>query len=214
VLLRMTLLGGMTALAVTAVTPAQAFLGVTLSSPGIEYSGAQYTLGFEFTVASNMSITALGVYDSGQDGLNGRVPVGLWDTSGNLLASAVVPAGTSGTLVNDFRFVAISPYALTAGTDYVIGAYAASDLATSFNTGQGGAGSANPSVTIIQDRFSNFNSAFSFPDTSNDFAGGAWLGANFATDVPEPSTWALTLLGFAGIGALARRASRKAAAPG
>ena len=82
-----------------AASPASAYVAINLTSPGLEYSGAPYTLGFQFSVASNTSIISLGAYDSGQDGLVQAAQVGLWDLSGNLLTSAVVSSGTSGTLI-------------------------------------------------------------------------------------------------------------------
>lgn len=212
--IRSMLTAAVMAAGIAAATPASAITAVTLTSPGLEYPGRSYTLGFEFSVASPISIRSLGAYDSGRDGLTGAVSVGLWDTSGTLLTSAVVPAGTGGALVNFFRFTNITPFALTAGTHYVVGAYAGSDLASSLNTGQGGSGSVDPLVTIYQDRFSNFNSIFSFPDQTNSHVNGAWLGANFSTvasGVPEPSTWAMMILGFLGLGYAARRQRKHAA---
>ena len=189
-------------------TAAMADPAIVLTSPGSEYSGAQFTLGFEFSVSSGQMLTALGAYDSGADGLAGAADVGLWDTSGNLLASAVVPAGTGGTLDGLFRFTSIAPFALVGGTHYVVGAFEPSDNASSLGTGQGGTGSINPLVTIYEDRFSNFNSAFSYADTSDGNLGGAWLGGNFELgggSVPEPASWALMLIGFGGLGAALRR---------
>lgn len=193
---------------------ANADIAVSLSSPGGEYSGSLYTLGFEFSVSANTAITALGAYDSGQDGFNGQVNVGLWDTSGNLLTSTVLAAGTGATLINDFRFGSITPFNLVAGQHYVVGAFEPSDLATSLNTGQGGSGSINPLVTIYEDRFSNFNSAFSFPDSTNFHPDGSWLGGNFefGSAVPEPATWGMLLIGFACLGFLGyKRSARREA---
>jgi hypothetical protein len=173
----------------------------TLTSPGETFSGSLYTLGFEFSVNQSLSVTALGVYDDGQDGLANSAQVGIWDISGNLLASVTVPSGTAGTLVGDFRYADISPLTLSPGQDYVVGAYI-NDTATSFNTLQGGSGFYDPAVNGIEDRFSNFNSMFSFPDSTNDHPGGAWLGGNFlfASPVPEPSS--VTLLALGGFGML------------
>jgi Domain of unknown function (DUF4082)/PEP-CTERM motif len=181
---------------------------VTLSSPGAEYNGGSYTLGFEFSVNSaGLAIDKLGVYDNLGDGLASSAQIGLWDISGNLLTFVTIGAGL-GTLDNLFRFQSIIPYSLTAGQHYVVGAFT-TDLASSLGTGQGGSGTVDPNVTIYQDRFSNFNNAFSFADTSNNNVGGAWLGGNFTLTgtgaVPEPASWALMLTGFGLVGGAMRR---------
>jgi hypothetical protein len=204
------------ALSVFALIPwvASAAPAVNLTTPGESYPSSLYTLGFEFTVSSPESIGALGVYDDGGSALPADAMVGLWDTSGNLLASVTVPA-SGGFLIGDFRYANISAYALTPGTDYLVGAYLGSPgIASSLNTGQGGSGSYNPLITVIQDQFSNFNSAFSFPESTDSNPGGAWLGANFnlGSSVPELSTWAMMALGFAGLGLAGHRASRQSAA--
>lgn len=194
------------ALTATATFQAHA-AAVNLTTPGLLYGGSQYTLGFKFTVDSAVSITSLGVFDDEGNGLGARAQVGLWDTSGNLLTSAFVGAGLAGDLEGVFRYADISPYALVAGTEYVIGSYT-TDLASSLGTGQGGTGSVDSLVNIIEDRFSNFNSAFSFADTTNSNAGGAWLGANFryeAVSVPEPTSLALAGLSLFALAAFRRQ---------
>ena len=194
------------AIAVAGASPALAGdPAIDLTSPGDEYPGGQYTLGFEFSVDGGGSIDALGVYDSGQDGLTAPASIGIWDMQGNLLTSATINAG-DGTLEGYFRWVSISPFALTAGTHYVIGAYT-TDNASSVGTDQGGSANFNPAVTFYDDRFSNFNSAFSFPDTSEGFPNAGWLGANFelAGGVPEPASWAMMVGGFGLMGAVMRR---------
>lgn len=187
-------------------SPAPATPAINLTVPGVEYGGGLYTLGFEFSVSSATSITQLGVYDNLSNGLTAPASIGLWDTSGNLLTSANIGVG-EGTLDGLFRYTTITPFALTAGTNYVIGAYT-TDLASSLGTGQGGVGTVDPLVTIYWDRFSNFNSSFSFPSETNSNSGGAWLGANFqfaVAAVPEPGTWAMMLVGFGIIGYGLRR---------
>lgn len=197
------------ALAAIASPVAAQQTAVNLITPGAEYSGSPFTLGFEFTVSSPVSITALGVYDSGADGLTAPASIGLYDTSGNLLTSGNIAAG-GGTLDGLFRYVTITPFSLTPGTDYVIGSYE-SDNASSLGTDQGGTGTINPLVTIIQDRY-NENGSLAYPDLSDGHSGGAWLGANFQfsiSGVPEPATWAMMLIGFGAIGfALRRRRTR------
>ncbi|QXQ08515.1 PEPxxWA-CTERM sorting domain-containing protein [Sphingosinicellaceae bacterium] len=56
------------------------------------------------------------------------------------------------------------------------------------------------------DRYSNFDSAFSFP-TVTDGTNGAWLGGNFIIEsgaVPEPASWALMVIGFGALGVAMR----------
>jgi uncharacterized protein DUF4082/PEP-CTERM motif-containing protein len=182
---------------------------ITLTTPGTEYGGGQYTLGFEFQVASNQTITQLGVYDSGQDGLTTGAQIGLWDTSGTLLRSVTIPTGTGSTLIGDFRYGSITPFLAVTGTDYIVGAFT-QDLATSLFTGQGGTGTVDPNIILVEDQYSNFNDAFSFPNTT-DHTAGAWLGGNFifgATAVPEPLT--LSIFGAGFVGAVAMRRRKKA----
>lgn len=195
--------------AVGAATPAIAGPAITLTTPGATYPSGSYTLGFEFTVVSPETINALGVYDDGGAPLSVPANVGIWDTSGNLLVSATVPAGNSAPLIGDFRYAASTPFTAVPGTDYVVGAFLSTGTASSLGTGQGGSGTVDPNVVIIEDRYSNFNSAFSFPDTTDNIAGGAWLGANFTdtalVPVSEPELLALLSFGLLGLGLICRR---------
>jgi hypothetical protein len=193
------------ALAVAAIAVSVMHAGViTLTTPGVEYAGGEYTLGFEFSSSTNISVTSLEVYDSGMGLLSSSATVGIWDTSGDLLTSATVPSGSS---ANDgyFSSVSITPLNLTAGTDYVVGAYL-DGTASSYNTGEGGVATVNPNITIIRDEYSDVSS-FAFPNISNSDAGGAWLGGSFSygqvTGVPEPGAFLLAATGFAAL--LARR---------
>lgn len=88
-------------------------------------------------------------------------------------------ADSAANIEGSFAYQAITPYALTAGTDYIVGSYVyGSDLASSLDTGQGGSGSFNSDITVIQDQYSDDNSEFSFPSVTDDTK-GAWLGGNF-----------------------------------
>lgn len=209
-------LGAISLAAATIIaTAASASPAVTLTSDGEYYLGAPYTLGFSFTVATADSITALGVFAANDGGSNGAADVGLWDSTGTLLAFASVPAGGVATLDGTFRYASITPYALTPGVTYVVGAYDPTDYATSFGNGQGGSAIVDPNVTILQDQYSPSNYAFSFPEASGGDVGGAWLGANFelgASSVPEPASWAMMLAGFGGLGLLLRARRRPSTA--
>lgn len=81
------------------------------------------------------SITALGAFIDTTSGLANPGQVGLWDTSGDLLTSVTVPAGSAANIEGSFAYQAITPYALTAGTGYIVGSYVyGSDLASSLDT--------------------------------------------------------------------------------
>lgn len=180
-------------------SPAKAAV-INLATFGTFFENRLYTDGFEFTVKVPFTVTALGIFDKGADGLGGPAQVGIWDASQNLLTSVTVPTGTGGTLDNYFRFASITPYLLTPGTVYIIGAYQGSDDATSIFA-QGGTGTVDPNVTIIEDRYRS-SSSLVFPDTSDGYAGGAWLGANFqgTAATPVPAALPLFATGLGGLG--------------
>jgi len=86
--------------------------------------------GWEFSASSDVQVTSLGVYDYFKgDGLLAQHAVGIWDVSdpSQLLVSAIIPAGNSAPIVQDFRFVDISPVTLAGGHDYVVAALYQSD---------------------------------------------------------------------------------------
>lgn len=183
---------------------------ITLTTPGTEFDGAVFTLGFEFHFAANETITDLGVYDSLQDGLTDQAQVGIWDTAGNLLRSVLVSSGTAGTLIGDFRYSGIAPFDAIAGVDYIVGSYLMDDASSLFN-GQGGSGSVDAGVILVEDRFSS-SGTLVFPDSTIGNV-GAWLGANFlfqapATSVSEPFSVALLGAGLIVLGALTRRRTK------
>lgn len=191
--------------------PAQSRAAVIeLSRVHFEFDGSPWTLGWTFAVREPVFAHALGVYDSGQDGLADSAHVGLWlATGGEPLATAIIPAGTDATLDGFFRFVPIPSLLLTPGTEYVVGSYLPGELATSLG---GGNGAVDPLVTVIEARYSPEWTGFAFPGlTDSDSAGTALLGANLRiTPVPLPAGLWLFGGGIAGLIGLAR--GRKASA--
>jgi hypothetical protein len=183
---------------------ARAAPAIDLTAPGDEFNGATLTLGFQFTVDSPQLVTALGVFDDAADGLLWDSPVGLWDSQGQLLTSAVVPKGAGARLDGLFRYVDIDPLRLAAGESYVIGAYNTGDFAASLGEGLGGAGAINPHVRIEEDRFAN-SGHFELPTLTSGNA-GAWLGGNLELSAaPEPGSWSLMITGVGLAGAVLRR---------
>jgi hypothetical protein len=157
-------------------------------------AGTGYTLGWEFTANANLSVNALGIYDLG---ISADDEVGIWTTSGTLLASATVTPSTpeSG---DSFAWVATSPVTLSDGQTYLIGAdypapvtdpfiYEASSVTTA------------PDITYITSANSG-DVGFAPPIASGAY-NDAYFGPNFqytiVSPVPEPST--LAQLGLGGI---------------
>ncbi len=171
---------------------------------GQQLGNGPFTLGFEFQANANTKVVQLGAFDDAQDGLGQSHDVGLWDSLGNLLASTTIGSGTSGALINQFRYNDITPVSLTAGQDYFIGAvwldgtdpmvFGATNLAT------------DPRITYLS---SGYAAGGSLVDpTSLDGGFGGYFGPNLTlTSVPEPATWAFTILGFGMVGAAVRRRS-------
>lgn len=86
--------------------------------------GGDYSVGgaFRYT-GSNDAITALGLWDQGQNGLASPHNLGLWDSVGNLLASVTIPSGTGTALIGEYRYANLStPVSLISGAEYVLGA--------------------------------------------------------------------------------------------
>jgi hypothetical protein len=82
------------------------------------------TVGCELSVGPNaLTVTALGYEDQARDGLFLDHQVGIWDSSGTMVASVIVPAGDGGTLEGAWRYVALpAPVVLAANATYLVGA--------------------------------------------------------------------------------------------
>lgn len=80
-----------------------------------------FTLGWAFSIDVPMRVIELGVFDSHQDGLKDSHDVGIFNSSGLLLASATVASGQVNELSEKFRY-APANVVLTPGQLYMIGA--------------------------------------------------------------------------------------------
>ena len=88
--------------------------GQAAAEPAIEFTGGAGTgivnrmAGYTFTVDEPMLARRLGVWDRDHDGNEEDRPVGLWDSTGTLLASVTVPEGSSAQLIGDFLYVDVA----------------------------------------------------------------------------------------------------------
>jgi len=143
------------------------------------------TFGWSFHVTDNISIAALGVWDGGDSGLNHAHEVGLWNSSGTLLANVTIYSGVQSTLQQGFRYENLpSSVALASGSTYFLGAlYAPGDTDLVQNSGTYEFLS---SISFDQLRYS-VNDELSFPNLGAPMNG--FFGPNASlTAVPESGT--------------------------
>ena len=166
------------------------------------------TVGWDFTPTANITVTELGFFDLDGDGLALSHDIGIWASDGTLLGGTTIAAGVGDTLINGFRFTDISDLVLTAGQTYVIGAVIQLDP-------NGDNYFLNP-ATVASDAMigygrglrSDANSGFAMPTVD---ANSGRFGPNFRflqSAIPEPTTWAMLILGFGVVGG-AMRARRR-----
>jgi hypothetical protein len=192
-------------------TPANTVIS-SLGNPGsaIVNDNVSCTFGYSFTLGgADASLTQLGVWDQGNDGLAEGHSVGLWTSTGTLLASAIVPSGTSASLYNGFRYIGVAPVSLSAGTTYVLGLYddaVNTDQITFRQTVTLGNDIASIGAPLLLD-----GADLAFPTTPIGGNAEGFFGPDAmlsVSAVPEPSTWVLA--GMGGLGCLLRFRRRKA----
>jgi hypothetical protein len=159
----------------------------TSSGTGTIRTGDGFTLGGQFTVGSqNAVVSSLGVFDSTGSSLAAATPVDIWDSSQNVVASAIVPQGT--TDANQFSYVAITPVTLLAGQTYTIGAYYSSSADPAQLHDHSASPGQSPDFNNYTARFSSSASAGVITIPTGGAGSGVYLGPNMIYTVPEPAT--------------------------
>lgn len=199
-------------LASAPVAAATLIYDTTPATPGNQAWGG--TLGLDFNVNSQVTVTRLGTFDSGKDGITSDIFVGIFNlANGQLVAPAINLNGTANAGGTAYVTQAITPIVLAAG-NYQLASWGYNLGAdVNYNNGANGGpiifNSLFGRLTAVGTRYSDFGSP-GVLGTNTDFGTTRYGAGTFAAYVPEPATWGLMITGFAMTGAAMRR--RKVAA--
>lgn len=161
----------------------------TLGNSQPYQAGIPVNLGNVFTANSSFTAYSLGAYY--ESDLTGPEEVGLYDSFGTLLASAIIQL--TDPVVDGYYMQAIAPVALTAGNQYTVVEFVGNNP-WSFGPGTGPVPT-SPLITFDYDSY-NYTNSLAFT-TDRYGSGPAYYGGNVGT--PEPGTFGLV----AGVLALA-----------
>lgn len=171
----------------------------TFSSVSQTFADDPVTLGAVFSVNTSFEVTSLGWYAPNADGFQTPHTVGLYDSTGTLLASTTLATGVSNPLSGLFRYRSITPITLNSGSEYLIAGtsggsldgWTTNDLMSGFMV--------NPAFTIGAD-----GARFAYgPDLVNPtshfsdymvYAGPNFEGHELVCASPEPSSFLLVAL--------------------
>ncbi len=138
------------------------------------------TVGSKFTVSANVSVGKLGFEDELLNGLASSHQVGLWNSSGTLLASVTVQSGSGSVLIGNWRYETLTtPVTLIAGSTYTIGAQVTNGGDKWTDNGNSPIEFAiNPTYSLGSPPNVFSNGSFAFPNLDGLLAALRWAPAN------------------------------------
>jgi len=194
-----------------------------LSTPAVGFTGGSpyldsrsFNLGYKFTVGANdITVDQLGYYDANQDGLIVSHDVGIFlESNQDLIVSATISNGTTSPLTGFFRYVSITPTALTANTAYSIAGVSLGNTDAYLNSPIGL--SVNSAITYNVSAYAGYDTGLAFPNLTdypsyNVFGGNFTFVTNSSPEVPFEFSPALGL-GVLGGTWLVRKVRKKKSA--
>ena len=153
------------------------------------FSNINGPIGWTFQPTTDIDVTALGAFAYLIP--KGGLEVGLWDASGEMLASETIT--TADTEVDQSLYESISPLLLQADQTYYVAAYSPGGPVSAVVVTPGlepnGYATMAPEIQLGKVAYSE-GSGFSFPSTTDGNPGFAIIAPNFEYQVvPEPSTY-------------------------
>jgi hypothetical protein len=192
----------------------------TDSTPDL-FSVSQHVIGFDFAVSTPLTVTALGFYDLGGDGLAVSHAVGIWGPDAPVIVEPPLAQTTvtaAGFLQDSFRYQSISPLLLSPGITYTIGAFTQTNA-------QSGAGMVDlyfsqltagqvvvaPGVLLGDAKTSTIDQpGLTRPAVNFSGANLGFFGPGFLVQpIPEPGISTLFAIGLIGGGYLTRSRRRR-----
>jgi hypothetical protein len=134
------------------------------------------TAGYAFILNHDIMVSAVAVYDTGDNGLASTNRLGIWSAGGALLASKVFDSTTSPSLAAHFRWLPLdTPLVLAANTAFRIGTFGSEGGIQ----GTASPGSLSPEIRFIAEVSSVNGDSLTFPNSgTNNTSGMAYLGPN------------------------------------
>jgi len=167
--------------------------------------------GWSFTVLSNITVTALGIWDEGSAALVSSHPVGLWTGDGltQLATATVTNASTPVASIGPGRwlFESISPVVLTPGSYVIAAFYLPGDTGDMLRINTA-APSLIPQITLTHALAQLPIGSLTFPTIVAGSNEPGLFGANFQVEaqaVPEPASLTLLAMGLGTLFAFRRR---------